>query len=146
MKIETLGVVRAGTMGSGIARTAAIAGLEVVVVNMTIAALVIRFTAVAASLERACCKNNLEATTCDAALARIQTLTDYRRLAATDFVIEAATDHLDLKVRILKQIESVLRQDAIIAWSTSSISITALGMTLDDSSRVIGCISSIRCH
>ncbi|WP_258398749.1 3-hydroxyacyl-CoA dehydrogenase NAD-binding domain-containing protein, partial [Burkholderia multivorans] len=59
----------------------------------------------------------------DAALARISTSTDYAKLASVDIVIEAATENVELKSRILKQIESVARPDAIIATNTSSISI-----------------------
>ena len=137
MTIETLGVVGAGTMGNGIAQIAAVSGLKVVLVDVTDAALSKGVTAMTASLERLVAKDKLDATTRDAAL-RIETSTDYQRLAVADLVVEAATENLDLKIRILKQIESVVRPDAIIASNTSSISITALGATLADPSRFIG--------
>ena len=94
--------------------------------------------ALTASLERLVAKEKLDVATRDAALARIETSTDYGQLAAADLVVEAATENLDLKLRILKQIESVVRPDAIIASNTSSISITALGAKLADPSRFIG--------
>jgi 3-hydroxybutyryl-CoA dehydrogenase len=138
MQIETLGVVGAGTMGSGIAQVAALAGLNVVMVDVTEAALARGVAALNGSLERLVAKDKLDAAGRDAALARIATSTDYERLGAAGLVVEAATENADLKVRILKQIETVARPDAIIATNTSSISITALGASLADPSRFVG--------
>jgi 3-hydroxybutyryl-CoA dehydrogenase len=138
MTIETLGVIGAGTMGNGIAQIAAVAGLNVVMIDVTEATLAKGLSMLTASLGRLVEKKKLDAAARDAALARIETSTDYRRLATVDIVVEAATENLDLKVRILKQIESVARPDAIIASNTSSISITALGAALSDPSRFIG--------
>lgn len=138
MKIETLGVVGAGTMGSGIAQVAAVAGLKVVIVDVADAALARGVAALTGSLDRLVAKDKLDEAARAAALARIETSTDYQRLANVDMVVEAATESPDLKIRILKQIEAVVRPDAIIASNTSSISITALGAALADPSRVVG--------
>jgi 3-hydroxybutyryl-CoA dehydrogenase len=138
MKIETLGLVGAGTMGNGIAQVAAVAGLNVVMIDLDDAALKKGLSTLRESLERLVEKNRLDAATRDAALARIKTSTEYQQLAAADIVVEAATENVDLKIRILKQIESVVRANTIMASNTSSISITALGATLADPSRFIG--------
>lgn len=138
MTIQTVGVVGAGTMGNGIAQTAAVAGFKVVMIDVNDAALARGVATLTASLERLVSKYKLDAATRDAALARIGTSTDYQRLSAADIVIEAATENVDLKIRILKQIEAVARPEAIIATNTSSISITALGATLADPARFIG--------
>ncbi len=138
MKIERIGIVGAGTMGNGIAQTAAVAGLMVVMIDVTDAALSRGVASLRNSLERLVTKGKLEPDASAAALARIETSTDYQRLADVDLVIEAATENCDLKVNILRQIESVARADTIIASNTSSISITALGATLADPSRFIG--------
>jgi 3-hydroxybutyryl-CoA dehydrogenase len=138
MHIETVGIVGAGTMGNGIAQTAAVAGLKVVMIDVTDAALSKGLAALSSSLERLVSKGKLDVDARAAALARIETSTDYQRLRDANIVIEAATENNDLKVRILKQIESVARPDAIIASNTSSISITALGAALADPSRFIG--------
>jgi 3-hydroxybutyryl-CoA dehydrogenase len=138
MTIETVGIIGAGTMGNGIAQTAAVAGLKVVMIDVTDAALAKGVATLTSSLERLVAKDKLDAATRDAALARIETSTDYQRLAQADLVIEAATENAELKLRILKQIESAARPDAIIASNTSSISITALAATLADPSRFIG--------
>lgn len=138
MTIETVSVVGAGTMGNGIAQTAAVAGLKVIMIDVTDAALAKGVATLTSSLERLVAKDKLDAATRDAALARIETSTDYQRLAAADLVVEAATENVELKNRILKQIEAVVQPHAIIASNTSSISITSLGATLADPTRFIG--------
>ncbi len=138
MKIETLGVVGAGTMGNGIAQTAAVSGHDVVLVDINDAALVKGMATLTASLDRLVAKGKLDAAAREGALARIETSTDYARLAAADLIIEAAAEDFALKTRIFKQVESVVRPEAILASNTSSISITALGATLAAPSRFIG--------
>jgi 3-hydroxybutyryl-CoA dehydrogenase len=138
MTIETIGVVGAGTMGSGIAQIAATAGLEVVLIDVTEAALTRGIAALRSSLERLVAKNTIAADVASATLARVDTSTDYKRLAEVDLVIEAATEQVELKRTILKQIEAVAKQHAIIATNTSSISITSLAADLGDPSRCVG--------
>jgi 3-hydroxybutyryl-CoA dehydrogenase len=138
MKIQTVGIVGAGTMGNGIAQVAAVAGFEVVMIDVTDAALAKGVATLTGSLERLVSKDKLDAASRDAALKRIATSTDYGRLTDADIVIEAATENTELKNRILKQIEEAARPDAIIASNTSSISITALGATLATPERFIG--------
>ncbi|MBP0595470.1 3-hydroxybutyryl-CoA dehydrogenase [Paraburkholderia sp. LEh10] len=138
MNIELVGVIGAGAMGNGIAQTVALSGLKVIMIDVTDAALAKGVATLSNSVERLVAKGKLNADARAAALARIETSTDYQRLADVDLVIESATESNDLKVRILKQVESVVRSDAIIATNTSSISITALGGTLAAPSRFIG--------
>jgi 3-hydroxybutyryl-CoA dehydrogenase len=138
MKIETVGIVGAGTMGNGIAQTIAMAGMKAIMVDLHDTALEAGMATLKGSLERLVSKGKIDATARDNALARIEISTDYQRLAGVDIVIEAATENGELKTRILRQIEAVVRPDAIIASNTSSISITTLGATLADPSRFIG--------
>jgi 3-hydroxybutyryl-CoA dehydrogenase len=138
MTVKTLGVIGAGTMGNGIAQTAAVSGFQVILIDVAEAALAKGMAAVGSSLERLVAKGKLDAAARDAALARIETSTDYQRLAAVDLVVEAATESLELKTRILKQIETIVPASTIIASNTSSISITALAATLETPSRFIG--------
>jgi 3-hydroxybutyryl-CoA dehydrogenase len=138
MNIESIGVIGSGTMGSGITQTAAVAGLKVVMIDINDAALEKGRAALKASLERLVSKGKLDAGARESALGRIVTSTDYARLASVDVVIEAATENVELKGRILRQIEAVARPDAIIATNTSSISITALAAPLADPSRFVG--------
>jgi 3-hydroxybutyryl-CoA dehydrogenase len=138
MKIETVGIVGAGTMGNGIAQTIAMAGMKAIMIDLHDTALEAGMATLKGSLERLVSKGKIDAAARDNALALIETSTDYQRLADVDIVIEAATENGELKTRILRQIEAVVRPDAIIASNTSSISITTLGATLADPSRFIG--------
>jgi 3-hydroxybutyryl-CoA dehydrogenase len=138
MNIKTVAIVGAGSMGCGIAQVAAVAGFQVVLIDVTDGALARGFASLTGSMERLVSKNKLAASLRDAAIARVVTSTDYARLSEADIVIEAATENVELKHRILKQIEGVARLDAIIASNTSSISITALAAIFDTPERFIG--------
>jgi 3-hydroxybutyryl-CoA dehydrogenase len=137
-RIETIGIVGAGTMGNGIAQVSAVAGLKVVLIDVTDAALEKGVGALTSSLAKLVEKGKIEAAARDAALTRIETSTDYQRLSGVDLVVEAATENAELKIRILRQIESVVSGETIIASNTSSISITALAATLGKPERFVG--------
>jgi 3-hydroxybutyryl-CoA dehydrogenase len=126
--IERVGVIGAGTMGNGIAQACATAGLDVVMIDVAQAALDRGVAAVGASLERLQKKDKITAEARRAALARITASTDYATLERTELIIEAATENLDLKLRILKDIGARAPPEAIVASNTSSISITALAV------------------
>ncbi len=138
MAIESIGVIGAGTMGNGIAQVAAVAGVKVTLVDVTDEALERGVAKLTSSLARLVEKGKLDASVRDAALTRISTSTDYQKLAEVDMVIEAATENVELKTRIIRQIESVVKDETIIASNTSSISITALAATLRNPERFIG--------
>lgn len=137
-RIETIGIVGAGTMGNGIAQVSAVAGLKVVLIDVTDAALEKGIGALTSSLAKLVEKGKIEAAARDAALTRIETSTDYQRLSGVDLVVEAATENTELKIRILRQIESVVSGETLIASNTSSISITALAATLGKPERFVG--------
>ncbi|VVE51331.1 3-hydroxybutyryl-CoA dehydrogenase [Pandoraea communis] len=138
MEIGTIGIVGAGTMGNGIAQTAATAGWNVIVIDVAEAALTNGLALLKSNLDRLVAKDKLDSEARSAALARVRFSTDYQQLSDADLVIEAATENVALKHRILGQIESVARPGAIIATNTSSISVTALAASLSDASRFIG--------
>ncbi|HTH60430.1 MAG TPA: 3-hydroxybutyryl-CoA dehydrogenase [Paraburkholderia sp.] len=138
MAIESVGIVGAGTMGNGIAQAVAVAGLKAVMIDVSDDALKRGVATLTHSMERLVSKGKLDGAVRDAALTRIDTSTDYQRLAGVDLVIEAATENAELKTRILKQIDAAARQGAIVASNTSSISITALATILADPTRFIG--------
>ncbi len=138
MGITTVGVVGAGTMGNGIAQACAVAGLQVVMVDINDAAVQRGRSTVAGSLERLLKKDKITAEARDAALARIQGSTSYDELKKAQIVIEAATENEALKVNILKQLDALLPEEAIIATNTSSISITKLAAVTKRADRFIG--------
>jgi 3-hydroxybutyryl-CoA dehydrogenase len=122
MKIETVGIVGAGTMGNGIAQTISMAGMNTIMIDLHDAALDAGMEKIKGSLERLVSKGEIEAIVRAGALARIKTSTEYRHLADVDIVIEAATENGELKARILRQIETVVRPETIIAPKRSSVS------------------------
>jgi 3-hydroxybutyryl-CoA dehydrogenase len=136
--IETLGIIGAGTMGNGIAQISAGAGLRVTMVDISDAAVARGLAAVGSSLERLVKKEKMTAADKDAVLSRIAGTTDKAKLSACDLVIEAATENEELKVKILKDLCSGLKKDALIATNTSSISITKLATATDRPDRFIG--------
>ncbi|MFJ2995763.1 3-hydroxybutyryl-CoA dehydrogenase [Pandoraea sp. NPDC087047] len=138
MTIQHVGIIGAGTMGNGIAQACAVAGLPVTMVDISDAAVQKGVATIAGSLDRLIKKDKLTAADKDAALARISTATDYAALATADIVIEAATENFDLKIKILKQLEGVAKDGAILASNTSSISMTKLAAAVANPDRFIG--------
>lgn len=138
MSINKVGVIGAGTMGNGIAQACALAGIDVVMLDVRDEAVQRGLTAIAGSLERVVKKEKMSIADKDAALARIQGSTQQNDLADCDLVIEAATENLDLKLRLLKEVETQLKADAILASNTSSISITRLAAAVQRSERFVG--------
>ncbi len=138
MKIEKVGIVGAGTMGNGIAQACAVSGIQVVMVDISDAAVSKGIATIAGSLERLIKKEKLSVADRDAAMARIQGSTRYEDLASAQLVIEAATENYDLKVKIVKQIDALVGPDVIIASNTSSISITKLAAVTGRADRFIG--------
>ncbi|ARU06425.1 3-hydroxybutyryl-CoA dehydrogenase [Comamonas serinivorans] len=136
--IQSVGVVGAGTMGNGIAQAFATAGIPVVMVDISLAAVEKGQATIAKSLDRLASKDKISEIDADAAKGRILGTTDYSKLKGADLVIEAATENFDIKVQILKQINGIVGDDTIIATNTSSISITALAATVTHPERFIG--------
>jgi 3-hydroxybutyryl-CoA dehydrogenase len=138
MKIEHVGVIGAGTMGNGIAQVCAVAGMRVTLVDVSDAALERGLATIKAGLDRLVSRQKLVAGDKDAALARVQGTTDYAPLRGAQLLIEAATENVELKLRILKQLDDVAAALAIIATNTSSISISELATAVREPERFIG--------
>jgi 3-hydroxybutyryl-CoA dehydrogenase len=136
--IETVGIIGAGTMGNGIAQICAAAGLPVVMVDISDAAVARGLATVTGSLDRLVKKEKMSDADRNAAIARITGTTDRARLSTCDLVIEAATENEELKLKILKEVCPILRPQALIATNTSSISITKLATATDRPDRFIG--------
>jgi len=138
MTISTVGIIGAGTMGNGIAQACAVAGLDVVMVDISDAAVHKGQAAVAASLDRLIKRDKLTAEARDAALARIQGSSRYEDLQRAQIVIEAATENYELKLKILQQLDKLLAPEVLIASNTSSISITKLAAATSRADKFIG--------
>ena len=138
MVITTVGIIGAGTMGNGIAQACAVSGLDVVMVDISDAAVAKGIATVSGSLDRLVKKEKITADAKAAALARIKGSTQYADLTSAQLVIEAATENYDLKVKIVKQLDELLAPEVIIASNTSSISITKLAAVTGRADRFIG--------
>jgi 3-hydroxybutyryl-CoA dehydrogenase len=128
--ISKVGVIGAGTMGNGIAQTCAVAGLDVAMLDVAPAAIERGVNAISGSLDRLVKKQTLKPEEKSAVLGRIRGTTDYSALNDRDLVIEAATENLDLKLKILKDVAGRVGAQALIASNTSSISITQMAAVL----------------
>ena len=138
MTIGKIGVVGAGTMGNGIAQAFAVAGQDVVMMDVGEAQVQRGLATIGASLDRLIKRDRMTAAQKDAAMARISTATDTSALSDSDLVIEAATEDLALKLKIFADLDAAMKPDAILASNTSSISITKLAAATKRPSQVIG--------
>jgi 3-hydroxybutyryl-CoA dehydrogenase len=136
--IKTIGVLGAGTMGNGIAHVFARAGYQVILRDVENRFLDRGLETIAKNLDREVKKGKLTEADKPAVLARIDATTDSAKLAAADFAVEAVPEQLDLKLRVLKEADAVLRPGVILASNTSSISITQLAAQTTRPERFIG--------
>jgi len=138
LRIETVGVIGAGQMGSGIAHVCALAGLPVTLLDVKQDALDKAVALIGRNMDRQVNRTLITQDDKDAALARIATATGYAGFADCDLVIEAATEKEDTKRAIFRALVPHLKPSAMIASNTSSISITRLGADTDRPGRFIG--------
>ncbi|HVB48903.1 MAG TPA: 3-hydroxybutyryl-CoA dehydrogenase [Burkholderiales bacterium] len=138
MDFSKIGVVGAGTMGNGISQAFAVAGFDVVMTDVAQAQLERASAAISGSLDRLVKKDRMSAAQKAQALARIRTATDLAALKDCELVLEAATESLELKLKIFRQLDKLAAPQAVIASNTSSISITRLAAATRHPERVIG--------
>ncbi|MEN4748158.1 3-hydroxybutyryl-CoA dehydrogenase [Pseudomonas sp. Ps21-P2] len=138
MSMQHIAVIGAGTMGNGIAQVCAVAGFDVTLLDISDTALERGMATVRKNLERQVTKQTVAADVAEAALGRISVTTNYGQLNGAQLVIEAATENLELKLRLLKQIASHVDRECVIASNTSSLSITQLAASVEHPERFIG--------
>jgi 3-hydroxybutyryl-CoA dehydrogenase len=138
MTIQTVGIIGAGTMGNGIAQACAASGIDAVMQDVSEAALERGLTTVSGSLDRLVKKGSIDEARKLEILSRIRTTARPEDLAAADLVIEAATENEELKIRILKNLEGIVKPSTIVATNTSSISITRLAASTHRPERLVG--------
>ncbi len=138
MALQTIGIIGAGTMGNGIAQACAVSGLQVIMQDINEAACARGMATIGGSLDRLIKKEKMSAADKVAALDRIQTATAPSALATVDYIIEAATENLDLKLKLLKAVSELAKPEAIIASNTSSISITKLAAATKNPALFVG--------
>ncbi|GHE63484.1 MULTISPECIES: 3-hydroxyacyl-CoA dehydrogenase family protein [Streptomyces] len=131
-------VIGAGLMGSGIAQVAAAAGWDVVLRDVTDEALTRGTDAIRASYDKFVAKGTMEAAEAEAALGRIGTTTDLDAAAEADLVVEAVFERLDVKHELFRTLDSLVREDAVLASNTSAIPITKIAAATSRPERVVG--------
>ncbi|MGM0361258.1 3-hydroxyacyl-CoA dehydrogenase family protein [Streptomyces jietaisiensis] len=131
-------VIGAGLMGSGIAQVAAAAGRDVVLRDVTDEALTRGTDAIRASYDKFVAKGTMEAAEAEAALGRIGTTTDLDAAAEADLVVEAVFERLDVKHELFRTLDSLVREDAVLASNTSAIPITKIAAATSRPERVVG--------
>ncbi|HUI34621.1 MAG TPA: 3-hydroxybutyryl-CoA dehydrogenase [Stellaceae bacterium] len=136
--LTRIGVVGAGQMGRGIAHVCALAGLDVVLTDVSPEALARGMETIDANMARQVARGRIKEEEKAAALARIHAAADYAAFGDRDMVIEAATEKEDVKREVFKTLVPSLKPEALIATNTSSISITRLASATDRPGKFIG--------
>jgi 3-hydroxybutyryl-CoA dehydrogenase len=138
MDIRRVGVIGAGTMGNGIAHVFIRNGYSVVLCDVERRFLDRGLATITKNLDREVAKNKITIADKDAALGRIESVTDRAHLADCDFIVEAATEKFEIKTEIFRDLDRLARPEVILASNTSSISITKLGALSKRPDKVIG--------
>jgi 3-hydroxybutyryl-CoA dehydrogenase len=136
--INKVAVIGAGQMGNGIAHVMAIAGIDVFLKDVSEAQLGKALNVIETNLQRQVGRGKLTEADMSAALGRISPVTDDEHLPDMDLVIEAATENEEIKKAILMDLSTKLKEDAIVATNTSSISVTRLAAVTDRPERFMG--------
>jgi 3-hydroxybutyryl-CoA dehydrogenase len=138
MTLKTIGVIGAGTMGNGIAQTCAVCGYDVIMQDVSDAALQRGLSTIEKSLGRLVSKEKISQAECDAAMGRIQVTSDIHAMADRDLVIEAASENLEIKLSVFTQLNEICADRTILATNTSSLSLTRIAAASGRDDRVIG--------
>lgn len=138
MDIRTIGVLGAGQMGSGIAQVAAAAGYDVLLADASLELAQKGRAKIDAVLGKQVDKGKMTADARTALVGRIQAIAGPADFAKADLVIEAATENLELKVKLIRACDEAMKADAILASNTSSISLTRLAGATKRPEHVIG--------
>ncbi|KAJ3696076.1 hypothetical protein LUZ60_001453 [Juncus effusus] len=137
-EIETIGVIGAGQMGSGIAQLAATAGFAVFLHDLDPAALQRAQGSISASLRRFSSKGLISQAVVDESMKRLKSTSNIQDLQNADLIIEAIVESEEIKKKLFMQLDKISKPSAILASNTSSISITRLATSTSRRSQVIG--------
>jgi 3-hydroxybutyryl-CoA dehydrogenase len=137
-ELRTIGVIGAGTMGNGIAQTAARAGLAVILRDVEQRYVDRGMAMIDRNLQRDVDKARLTEDGKREVIERIRTTTDLHAFESADFVVEAITENLDVKLGVFRTLDQVVRPGTILSSNTSSISITKLASATSQPERFIG--------
>ena len=137
--MKLISVIGSGTMGNGIAHSFAIAGFRVNLIDISQESLDKGMNAISKNLDRQLSKGQINQDLKNSALKNIQTYTDtHSAVSESDLIIEAATENLEIKLEIFKNLDKFCKPEAILASNTSSISIGKIASVTKRADKVIG--------
>src|SRR6188768_1329167 len=136
--MKSIGVIGAGTMGSGIAVASAIAGYDVVLNDMADEFLQRAFRNIGTLMDKMTEKGKLSVADANAAALRIRTTSHFEHLKTCDLVIEAAVENLKIKQELFSRLSDLVGEDTLLASNTSSLAITAIASACRKPERVLG--------
>lgn len=135
---KTIGIIGAGTMGGGIAQAAALSGFEVILHDVSEAALKACMERIKADLRSAMKKGKQTAAEATATLTRIRPRRSFNDIGAAGLVIEAAAEDLAVKKEIFRALERIVGSGTVLATNTSSLSVTSIGSFTRTPESVVG--------
>lgn len=137
--MQKIAVIGAGTMGNGIAHVFAQKGYHVNLIDISAASLEKGMGTIAKNLDRMVAKERISEVDKETTLGNITTFTSLKEgVMERDLVIEAATENLEIKLSIFKELDGLCKENTILATNTSSISITRIGAATQRPEKVIG--------
>ena len=138
LRIKSIGVIGAGTMGNGIAHVSALSGFDTILMDIKDEFVQQGLSTIQKNMDRQVKKEKISQSEMETSMSRISASTDYNQLSACDLVIEAATENMDIKLNIFKELDKVCKPETILASNTSSISINKIAATTKRPEKVIG--------
>lgn len=137
--MKNVAVIGSGAMGNGIAHTFAQSGYQVALIDISQVALEKAVQTIANNLDRQLKKGVINDTSKQSTLSKIRTFTDMKEgVAVADLVVEAATENIEIKLNIFRELDTLCLDHTILASNTSSISITRIGAVTRCPEKVIG--------
>ena len=138
LRIKSIGVIGAGTMGNGIAHVSALSGFDTILMDIKDEFVQQGISTIQKNMDRQVKKEKISQSEMETSMSRITVSTDYNQFSACDLVIEAATENKNIKLNIFKELDNVCKPETILASNTSSISINKIATATQRPEKVIG--------
>ena len=138
LRIKSIGVIGAGTMGNGIAHVSALSGFDTILMDIKDEFVQQGLSTIQKNMDRQVKKEKISQSEMETSMSRITVSTDYNQFSACDLVIEVATENKNIKLNIFKELDNVCKPETILASNTSSISINKIATATQRPEKVIG--------